>query len=464
MLKVNPDYLKLRGSYLFSNIAKKVSEYSKLNPDAEIIRLGIGDVTEPLTPFILKAIHDATDEMGKKETFKGYGPEQGYAFLREAIKDYYSTHNVSLDSNEIFISDGIIFEDGEKISTPQEATGIYYLWIFAEDSEGSIKERSNAFYIDNMPPVVSVSGAYMDWKKSEEVTINISDIDSGLSELNEYKYYLSTSNSEPTGGQWIEYTLNEKGVSTITIGEGLNGIYYLWISPISDNAGNITSETMNFGNYKFDNTAPEIEVEYKEKEDSVEVKLKSNEELQELEGWTLSEDKLELSKIYEEDTEERIVVEDIAGNEQEIEISVKISEEKEIEIASENYTIDLENSEYIKGVEARTNVKDFLDNIETNAGSIVVKDKDGNEIEETALIGTGMTIDFNNGEQVLTIVVIGDINGDGKVTASDVSNLKSAIIGKRTLEGAYKEAGDLKEDGEVKASDLSRLKKMIIGL
>ena len=88
MLKVNPNYLKLRGSYLFSNIAKKVSEYSDTHKDIEIIRLGIGDVTEPLTPSILKAIHDATDEMGKKETFRGYAPDLGYDFLRNIIADH----------------------------------------------------------------------------------------------------------------------------------------------------------------------------------------------------------------------------------------------------------------------------------------------------------------------------------------------------------------------------------------
>ena len=113
MLKVNPDYLKLRGSYLFSNIAKKVSEYSKLNPDAEIIRLGIGDVTEPLTPFILKAIHDATDEMGKKETFRGYAPDLGYDFLRNIIADHeYKNCTCKIDADEIFISDGAKSDSG----------------------------------------------------------------------------------------------------------------------------------------------------------------------------------------------------------------------------------------------------------------------------------------------------------------------------------------------------------------
>ena len=108
------------------------------------------------------------------------------------------------------------------------------------------------------------------------------------------------------------------------------------------------------------------------------------------------------------------------------------------------------------------NTKDISS--ETNAESIVIRDKDGNEVKNTTIVGTGMTVNFNNGEKILTIVVTGDINGDGKVTASDLANLKSAIIGNKILEGAYKVAGDLKEDEEIKGSDLSRLKMMIIGL
>ena len=105
-MKINKNYENLEDSYLFSTIAKKVSEYAKANPDKEIIRLGIGDVTLPLCPAVISAMHNAVDEMSKKETFKGYGPEQGYDFLKEAIQKYYAKRNVNLDLNEIFISDG----------------------------------------------------------------------------------------------------------------------------------------------------------------------------------------------------------------------------------------------------------------------------------------------------------------------------------------------------------------------
>ncbi len=105
-MNINQNYLNLEDSYLFSTIAKKVSEFSNKNPDKNIIRLGIGDVTLPLAPVVVEAIKKAADEMGVQSTFKGYGPEQGYAFLREAIQKYYETKHVKLEADEIFISDG----------------------------------------------------------------------------------------------------------------------------------------------------------------------------------------------------------------------------------------------------------------------------------------------------------------------------------------------------------------------
>ena len=105
-MKLNKNYSRLAQSYLFSTIAKKVNEYTAENPSAEIIRLGIGDVTLPLAPAVVKALEDASREMGKKETFRGYGPEQGYDFLKASIAQYYEKKGVSLENNEIFISDG----------------------------------------------------------------------------------------------------------------------------------------------------------------------------------------------------------------------------------------------------------------------------------------------------------------------------------------------------------------------
>lgn len=105
-MEINKNYLNLEASYLFSTIAKKVNEYSEKNPDKNIIRLGIGDVTLPLCGAVVDAMKTATEEMGVQETFRGYGPEQGYDFLKNAIKDYYKSHSVDLESDEIFISDG----------------------------------------------------------------------------------------------------------------------------------------------------------------------------------------------------------------------------------------------------------------------------------------------------------------------------------------------------------------------
>ena len=103
---LNSNYGNLKESYLFSDIARRVSEFSEKNPDRRIIKMGIGDVTRPLCKAVTDALKKASDEMGTAEGFHGYGPEQGYAFLRDAVRDYYKKYGVSVDSNEIFISDG----------------------------------------------------------------------------------------------------------------------------------------------------------------------------------------------------------------------------------------------------------------------------------------------------------------------------------------------------------------------
>jgi len=105
-MNINENYLNLEQSYLFSTIAKKVNEFADKNPDKKIIRLGIGDVTLPLCKAVIEAMHKAVDEMSVQGTFRGYGPEQGYDFLRNAVKDYYAKRNVELELDEIFISDG----------------------------------------------------------------------------------------------------------------------------------------------------------------------------------------------------------------------------------------------------------------------------------------------------------------------------------------------------------------------
>ena len=105
-MKINTNYQNLEQSYLFANINRKVAEFTAANPDKSIIRMGIGDVTLPLVPVVVEALHKGVDEMSKKETFHGYGPEQGYDFLRQRVKEYYEKIGVQIDLNEIFISDG----------------------------------------------------------------------------------------------------------------------------------------------------------------------------------------------------------------------------------------------------------------------------------------------------------------------------------------------------------------------
>lgn len=106
MLSVNENYKNVKQSYLFAEIARRVNAYAEANPDKNIIRMGIGDVTLPLCEAVISAMHGAVDEMAASETFRGYGPEQGYDFLREKILGYYKEMDVTLKLDEIFISDG----------------------------------------------------------------------------------------------------------------------------------------------------------------------------------------------------------------------------------------------------------------------------------------------------------------------------------------------------------------------
>lgn len=135
-MNINENYLNLEQSYLFSTVAKKVNEFSKNNPDKKIIRLGIGDVTLPLCKAVVDAMHKAVDEMGVQETFRGYGPEQGYDFLREAVQKYYKTHNVELELDEIFISDGAKSDLGNILD------------LFAKDNTVLVPDPVYPVYVD----------------------------------------------------------------------------------------------------------------------------------------------------------------------------------------------------------------------------------------------------------------------------------------------------------------------------
>lgn len=154
MFTVNEDYLKLPGSYLFSNIAKKVAAYSEANPDAKIIRLGIGDVTQPLAPAIIDALHAAVDEMANAETFKGYAPDLGYEFLRKAIADNdYKARGCDILADEIFVSDGAKCDSGNI----QE--------IFGKDNKIAVCDPVYPVYVDTNV-MAGRTGIYDDRKET----------------------------------------------------------------------------------------------------------------------------------------------------------------------------------------------------------------------------------------------------------------------------------------------------------
>ena len=137
MIRINENYLKLKSSYLFSEISKRVTSFQQANPDAKVIRMGIGDVTQPLPSAIIEAFHKGVDEMADMSTFKGYGPEQGYDFLREKVAEFdYRARGAKIDADEVFISDGAKCDTGNI----QE--------IFATDVTIAIPDPVYPVYVD----------------------------------------------------------------------------------------------------------------------------------------------------------------------------------------------------------------------------------------------------------------------------------------------------------------------------
>ena len=136
-MKMNQHYNELKASYLFVDINHRVAAFQKAHPDREVIRLGIGDVTRPLAGSVVKAMQDAVAEMGTAAGFHGYGPEQGYDFLREAVQGYYAGHGVQLEADEIFISDG----------AKSDLANI--LGLFSEDNTVLVPDPVYPTYVDD---------------------------------------------------------------------------------------------------------------------------------------------------------------------------------------------------------------------------------------------------------------------------------------------------------------------------
>ena len=158
MSYINENFLELQDSYLFSTIAKKVAKFTSENPDKKIIKLGIGDVTKPIVPACIEAMHKAVDEIGTKEGFKGYGPEQGYEFLRKAIvKNDYKDRGINILEDEIFVSDGAKCDCGNIVD------------IFAKENKVAITDPVYPVYLDTNV----MSGRSGKYNKEKEIYENI---------------------------------------------------------------------------------------------------------------------------------------------------------------------------------------------------------------------------------------------------------------------------------------------------
>ena len=210
MAKINSNYQKLQASYLFSEIAKRVKTFTGENPQAKIIRLGIGDVVLPLPPPIVAALKDAAEEMGRKEDFKGYGPEQGYDFLLEAIADHYRSQGAEVAADEVFVSDGSKCDSGNM----QE--------IFAVDNIVAVTDPVYPVYVDTnvmagRTDAADASGRY--GKLVYLPTTAENGFDPPLPDRKVDLIYLCSPNN-PTGSvipraslaRWVEYAKQNEAV------------------------------------------------------------------------------------------------------------------------------------------------------------------------------------------------------------------------------------------------------------
>ena len=203
MFQINENYLQLNESYLFSTIAKRVEKFSATNPEADVIRLGIGDVTLPLPPSIIRAMHNAVDEMGKEATFHGYGPEQGYGFLREKIAEIdFRERGIDISAGEIFVGDGSKSDTGN---------------IGDILGEGNIVAITDPVY-----PVYLDTNIMRLGKSSKIVMLSCSEENGFLPEIPSQRpdiIYLCYPNN-PTGTvmkrqqlkQWVDYALENRGL------------------------------------------------------------------------------------------------------------------------------------------------------------------------------------------------------------------------------------------------------------
>ena len=210
MVKINENYQKLQKNYLFSTIAKKVDEYQKRVPKAQIIKMGIGDVTLPIPTVITEAIKKAAEEMNHKETFKGYGPEQGYDFLREKImQEDYKKRGIDIQIDEIFVS------DGAKCDTAN------FQELFSEDNMIAITDPVYPVYIDTNV-MAGRTGKFIEGKYDKVVYMPVTEENQFIPQLPKEKVdiiYLCFPNN-PTGTvlnkeelkKWVDYAIQNESI------------------------------------------------------------------------------------------------------------------------------------------------------------------------------------------------------------------------------------------------------------
>lgn len=211
MALINENYLKLQGSYLFAEIARRVNKFKDENPNAKIIRLGIGDVTKPLQPAIIDGLHKAVDEMAKAETFRGYGPEQGYSFLiNKIIENDYTPRGINLSEDEVFVSDGAKSDT----ANIQE--------IFGLDNIIAVTDPVYPVYIDSNV-MAGRTGSFTDKGRFEKITYLPCNAENSFTpELPKNKVdmiYLCFPNN-PTGmtlskeelKKWVDYAKENKAI------------------------------------------------------------------------------------------------------------------------------------------------------------------------------------------------------------------------------------------------------------
>ncbi|MFR2535023.1 MAG: LL-diaminopimelate aminotransferase [Clostridia bacterium] len=211
-MKLNENYLKLQDSYLFSTIARKVAIFQEKNPDKKVIKLGIGDVTLPIAPVVIEAMHKAIEEMGNKETFRGYGPEQGYDFLREKIVEWdYEKRGISIEKEEIFVSDGAKCDTGN------------FQELFGIDNTIAITDPVYPVYLDSNVMAGRTGDFQKDTKQYEKVVyMPVTAENSFIPELPKEPVdiiYLCLPNN-PTGTvlnrtqlkKWVDYAKENKSI------------------------------------------------------------------------------------------------------------------------------------------------------------------------------------------------------------------------------------------------------------